>query len=219
METARGRRLPHRRPGPLARARARSRSSAVSTIRSRLNGIRVELGEIEQALGSHPDVAQAVALLDGDAERGQSLWGFVRAAAGKQAPAEESWQEYLDGCLPAYMIPSGVIAIPAIPLSHSGKVDKAALAKLLIERPPCQAGALPEAGLETQIAQVWTDLLSKVESVGVIHRDDNFFALGGHSLLVIACSHRLKRRWAIPFPFANCLPSPPCGVLPNASAS
>ena len=198
VETARGRRY---RTGDLGRWRAAGEIEILGRIDSqvKLNGIRVELGEIECALSAHPDIAQAVALLDGGAERSQSLWAFVRPVKGKEAPAEGSWREYLAGRLPAYMIPASVIAIPSIPLSHSGKVDKTALRKLLVGRPAPRSDSLPHAGLEAEIALVWADLLGNVPG-GVIHRDDNFFNLGGHSLLAIAAAHRLQKALGHPVP-------------------
>jgi amino acid adenylation domain-containing protein/thioester reductase-like protein len=207
VETAHGRRY---RSGDLGRWRANGEIEILGRIddQVKLNGIRVELGEIEHALGCHPDIAQAVALLDNDAERGQSLWAFVRPAPGMEAPAEENWRKFLADRLPSYMIPSGVIAIPSVPLSHSGKVDKAALRGLLIGRSPGGTDSLPEAGLETQIALLWTELLSKVRGAAVIHRDDNFFALGGHSLLAIAVCHRLEKALGYPVPVRELFAEP-----------
>jgi len=186
VETARGRRY---RSGDLGRWRATGEIEILGRTddQVKLNGIRVELGEIEHALGSHPDIAQAVALLDGDAR--PSLWAFVRPLPGREAPAEESWREYLASRLPAYMIPSTVIAIPTIPLSNSGKVDKAELKKLLAGRSPRCEGSPPGDGLEAEIACLWSELLGRVPVQG----DDNFFSLGGHSLLAIDVAYRLEK--------------------------
>jgi amino acid adenylation domain-containing protein/thioester reductase-like protein len=197
VETPRGRRY---RSGDLGRWRAMGEIEILGRIddQVKLNGIRVELGEIEHALGGHPAIAQAVALLDGDAGGSHSLWAFVRPWPGKAAPPEESWREYLAGRLPAYMIPSTVIAIPTIPLSNSGKVDKAALKTLLAGRSPGAAECLPQHGLEAEIARLWCEMLG--HGPGTIHRDDNFFALGGHSLLAIAVAHRLEKVLGHPVP-------------------
>jgi acyl carrier protein len=164
----------------------------------KLNGIRIELGEIEHALASHPDIAQAAALLEVNAERSQSLWAFVRPWPGKEAPLAESWHAYLATRLPACMIPSMVIAIPAIPVSGSGKVDKAALKTLLAAHAPQAVECTPQPGLEAEIAGLWGELLSR--EPGTIRRDDNFFALGGHSLLAIAVAHRLEKALGHPVP-------------------
>jgi amino acid adenylation domain-containing protein/thioester reductase-like protein len=195
LETDGGRRY---RSGDLARWRATGEIEILGRIdgQVKLNGIRVELGEIEYALASHADIAQAVAVVDGDAGTSHSLWAFVRPAPGKPAPAEASWRDYLAGRLPAYMIPSAVIAIPEIPLSNSGKVDKAALKALVAGRVVRGEEALPEPGLETEIARLWSELLGHDS----IRRDDNFFSLGGHSLLAIDVAYRLEKTLGYPVP-------------------
>jgi amino acid adenylation domain-containing protein/thioester reductase-like protein len=211
VETARGRRY---RSGDLGRWRATGEIEILGRIDNqvKLNGIRVELGEIEHALSSHPAIAQAVVLLDGDASGSHSLWGFVRPLPGREAPAGDWWREYLAGRLPAYMIPSTVIAVPAIPLSNSGKVDKAALKTLLAGRSPRGGDRLPQDCLETEIARLWSELLGPSRGAGTIHRDDNFFALGGHSLLAIAAAHRLEEKLGYPIPARELFAEPTlCG--------
>ena len=194
-ETPPGRRY---RSGDLGRWRADGEIEILGRAddQVKLNGIRVELGEIEHALCSHPDTSQAVALLDTNEDRIHSLWAFVRLTPGRSAPDEESWRTFLAGRLPAYMIPSAVISVPEIPLSNSGKVDKTALKKLLAGRSPRGDETPPEGSLEAEIAQVWRELLG----IGAIYRDDNFFALGGHSLLAIAGAHRLEKKLGHPVP-------------------
>jgi amino acid adenylation domain-containing protein/thioester reductase-like protein len=195
VETAEGRRY---RSGDLGRWRAAGEIEILGRIddQVKLTGIRIELGEIEQALGAHPAVAQAVALLHGDAGQSKSLWAFARLIPGTKVPTNEIWRDYLADRLPAYMIPSAVIAVPAIPLSASGKVDKSALKALLAGRLPLAEASPPRAGLEAEIARVWSDLLG----CGRIHRNDNFFELGGHSLLAIAVAHRLEKALGHPIP-------------------
>jgi amino acid adenylation domain-containing protein/thioester reductase-like protein len=197
IETARGRRY---RSGDLGRWCATGEIEILGRIddQVKLNGIRIELGEIEHALASHPDIAQAAALLEVNAERSQSLWAFVRPWPGKEAPLAESWHAYLATRLPACMIPSMMIAIPVIPLTTSGKVDKAALKMLLAARAPQVVECTPQPGLEAEIAGLWGELLSR--EPGTIRRDDNFFALGGHSLLAIAVAHRLEKALGHPVP-------------------
>ncbi len=170
--TARGRRY---RSGDLGRWRAGGELEILGRAddQVKLNGIRVELGEIEHALLSHADIAQAVALVDGadlgralgsssrDPGQTHSLWAFVRPRPGKEAPAEESWRDYLADRLPAYMIPSAVIAIPSIPVNNSGKVDKAALKALLAARSMRGEEHELQPGLEGEIASLWRELLGR----------------------------------------------------------
>jgi amino acid adenylation domain-containing protein/thioester reductase-like protein len=160
----------------------------------KLNGIRVELGEIEAAVRTHPDVAQAVVLLDRDHDH--SLWALALPRPGRMLPTEEEWRTYLAERLPAYMIPAAVITVDAIPLSDSGKVDKTGLKRRLGERSRAKEDVALQDGFERDIARIWQDLLGVPE----IHRDDNFFALGGHSLLAIAVAHRLEKSLGHPVP-------------------
>ncbi|MGA3009070.1 MAG: amino acid adenylation domain-containing protein [Terracidiphilus sp.] len=195
VKTARGRRY---RSGDLGRWHSNGELEILGRIddQVKLNGIRIELGEIEAALSGHPSVVQAVALLDGGAEKSKSLWAFVCLTPGTEIPTNEMWRDYLADRLPAAMIPSAVITVPAIPISNSGKVDKAALKKLLDQRSPHGEDSLPHDGLEAEIARVWSELLGHDS----IHRGSNFFELGGHSLLAIAVALRLEETLGHPIP-------------------
>ncbi|WP_114858512.1 non-ribosomal peptide synthetase [Azospirillum brasilense] len=178
------------RTGDLGRWRADGELEVLGRIddQVKLNGIRIELGEIEQALGSHPDVAQAVALVQGKAGAAQSLWAFVRPVPGKPVPAEDSWRGWLADRLPTVMIPAGVIAVETVPVTASGKVDRAALQELIAGHAPQGVQVPPQGRLEETVACVWAERLGR----GPVWRDDNFFALGGHSLLAIAVAHALE---------------------------
>ena len=162
----------------------------------KLNGIRIELGEIEHALEAHPAVGQAVALITGEASATQGLWAFVSPKPGMDPPPGEGWRDHLAGHLPSYMIPAAVIPVPAIPLSPSGKVDKAALTALLADRPQRAARQPPQDATEAAVARAWQEALR----CGPVCRDDDFFSLGGHSLLAIAVAHRLEAEFGHPVP-------------------
>ncbi|NTW69316.1 MAG: amino acid adenylation domain-containing protein [Chlorobiaceae bacterium] len=156
----------------------------------KLNGIRIEPGEIEYALMLHPAISQAVVLLQEQPGGAKSLWGVVRPAPGEQMPGMDAWKTFLMERLPSHMIPSGVISVDSIPLMVSGKVDRGALLDLLDLHPLNSGLTLPEDELESSIAGIWSDLLKRTP----IHREDNFFALGGHSLLAISVAHRLEKQ-------------------------
>lgn len=195
VSTPHGRRY---RSGDLGRWRANGELEIIGRAddQVKLNGIRVELGEIESALETHPDIAQAVVILESDGGYDHRLWAFVLPRSGRRAPPEDSWRSYLTKRLPAYMIPATVIAVEAIPLSSSGKIDKAALKRLLDGRSLAKQDVPLQDGLEADIGGIWKELLG----VQDLHRDDNFFALGGHSLLAIALAHRLERLLGHPVP-------------------
>lgn len=203
VATTRGRRY---RSGDLGRWRANGELEIIGRAddQVKLNGIRVELGEIESAIRTHPDVAQAVALLDRGSGNDHSLWAFALPRPGQTLPSENGWRIYLSGRLPAYMIPAAVIAVDAIPLCDTGKVDKAALKRLLDKQSRAMTDNALQDGLERDIAKIWKEILGVQE----LHRDDNFFALGGHSLLAIALTHRLEKVLGHPVPARDLFVAP-----------
>ena len=155
----------------------------------KMNGIRIELGEIEHALVGHPAISQAAVILC-EQERGtKSLWGIVRLSDGENMPEMADWKAYLMKRLSSSMIPSGLIPVPSIPLTVSGKVDRSALIALVKDRPLPSGLSEPQGELERCIAEIWADVLKQ----SPIHREDNFFALGGHSLLAISVVQRLEK--------------------------
>jgi amino acid adenylation domain-containing protein len=169
----------------------------------KLHGQRLELGEIEQALLAHPGVAQAVALMEGSASTNKVLQAFVRLSPGASVPVEGEWRSYLKDRLPPYMIPASVTPGAAIPVTQTGKIDRDAL--LLAPRMRVEGAAKtpPRGEMETRIASLWTDLLGCEVS-----REDNFFGLGGNSLLAITIAYRLSRELARPVPARELFAAP-----------
>lgn len=165
----------------------------------KLNGIRIEPGEIEAAIATHPAVLQAVAIVAGKADERQSLWAFaVRQADGPTWPQQADWKAWLGKTLPAYMIPAGIHLIDSIPMTPAGKIDRDALLSRVdgVRLGEDSHGTPPLPGLETEIAQLWAHYLG----CGAVTRADNFFSLGGHSLLAIALCHSLEQRLGCAIP-------------------
>ncbi|MGK5520022.1 amino acid adenylation domain-containing protein [Micromonospora sp. URMC 107] len=155
----------------------------------KLHGVRIEPGEVEAALRRHPSVDAAVATLyrppSGDAE----LVAYVVPAAGARIDPG-GLRDALADRLPAAMVPSTVISLDALPLTANGKLDRAALPTPDGPRPGADRRYLPPAtDTERTIAGIWAELLG-VERIG---RDDNFFTLGGHSMLAIRGVLRVRR--------------------------
>lgn len=159
----------------------------------KLHGQRLELGEIEQALISHPAVEEAVAQVEASAHDTKVLRAFVRLRSGAAMPAEDVWRAYLIDRLPLYMVPASVTAVAAIPLTVTGKIDRDALSLTAKERSDGPGKSPPSGEMETRVAAVWSDLLG----CGV-WREANFFALGGNSLLAVTMAHRLSHDLARP---------------------
>ncbi|HVR09642.1 MAG TPA: amino acid adenylation domain-containing protein, partial [Thermoanaerobaculia bacterium] len=171
----------------------------------KVRGFRIELGEIEAALAEHPAVGQAavVARRDGDpgSAAGTAAAGAAGAAGGSGAGSEprlvayfvaapaagappglEELRGWLRQRLPEHMLPAAFVALPALPLTAHGKIDRAALPAPEQGRSEL-AGAYvaPRPGVERELAEIWEQVLRQ-ERVGAA---DSFFALGGDSILSI----------------------------------
>ncbi|MBB1252642.1 amino acid adenylation domain-containing protein [Streptomyces sp. OF3] len=173
--------------------RARYRPGAVieflgrADLQVKLNGYRVELGEVERALGLHPGVRDAVvAPVPG---HGGALYALV-------APGSVDPEEVLATAarqVPAYMVPARAVAVDELPLSRNGKIDRAEAGRLLAgaldERASGGASTAPRGAAEETVAALWAELLGG----GPIGRDTNFFHIGGDSLQATRLLAALRR--------------------------
>ncbi len=159
----------------------------------KLNGQRVELGEIEEVLCMHEDVADAVVLVENLAS-GMILRAFIQAndeIAGDQAPSETILTDFLVERLPTHMLPASITLIASVPLTPAGKVDRIALLEFqkAEQRIKTVSGSAPKGQFERRIAETWSDVL------GVpVNRNDNFFALGGDSLLAVTLAYHVSEK-------------------------
>lgn len=154
----------------------------------KVNGHRVELGEIESVLEELPQVRQAAAMVSAGDDGDARLVAYVVAADGGSIFGSEI-RRALRERLPDYMVPSIVLPLDAMPLTPNGKVDRKALPDPLAGRREVEFVG-PRTEAERAVAGVWRELLG-VERVGVL---DNFFEIGGHSLLAIRATARLGDR-------------------------
>ena len=153
----------------------------------KIRGFRVELGEIESVLNDHPAVAESVVLLLKDDHQNQRLVAYV-VPDGAQSVKQEDLRDWLAAKLPAYMVPSATVVIESIPLSPNGKVDRSALPAP--DRELDNEYVPPRNELEKEIAEIWQETL-KVDRIGI---HDNFFEVGGNSLLVMQLHSTLQDR-------------------------
>jgi amino acid adenylation domain-containing protein len=155
----------------------------------KVRGLRIELGEIEAALSEHVTVGQAVVVSR------EEIPGDVRLVAylvprADASPSVADLRVFLKDRLPEYMIPSAFVILPSLPLNPSGKVDRKALpAPERMRSSLATQYEAPRTEVEAMIADLWKDVL-RLEKVGV---HDNFFDLGGHSLLLVQVQARLER--------------------------
>ncbi|MBM4254541.1 MAG: amino acid adenylation domain-containing protein [Deltaproteobacteria bacterium] len=158
----------------------------------KLHGFRIELGEIEATLTARPEVHEAVVLLREDQPGHPRLVAYVRPAHTPSAEkfAVEKLRAELKSLLPHYMVPAVIVPLEEMPLTTNGKIDHQALPIPDQVRPEqATAYVAPRTNVEQQIVGVWQEVLS-VDKVGI---HDNFFDLGGTSLLLLQAANKLER--------------------------
>jgi natural product biosynthesis luciferase-like monooxygenase protein len=164
----------------------------------KIRGHRVELGEVEAALGRVPGVRAAAATVHDDPNGDRRLAGYVTAADA--APGLElRCREALRAWLPAAMVPSTVVVLQALPLTPNGKVDRRALPRPGAPTAPAARRSAPDDDLQQRIASIWRDVL-ETDAIGI---DDNFFDVGGHSLLAVQVAGALGRLAGRPLPITD----------------
>ncbi|NTU79350.1 MAG: non-ribosomal peptide synthetase, partial [Chloroflexales bacterium] len=175
----------------------------------KLRGFRIELEEIERGLEQHPGVARAVAMVREDTPGARLLVAYLVPAA-EASPSSSELRRFLQRTLPDYMIPSAFVVTAAIPLTPNGKTDRRALPAPDSARPSLEtAFVAPRSALEQTIGSLWRDVL-QLEQVGV---NDNFFDLGGHSLLLAALHRRLQDELGVDLPIVKLFQYPTISAL------
>nr|QEO74050.1 condensation domain-containing protein [uncultured bacterium] len=150
----------------------------------KVRGFRIELGEVEAALREYAAVKECVVVVRGEAGVSQQLVAYV-VAEWKPAPTGHELRAHLTEVLPEHMVPHGYMMVEELPLLANGKVDRASLPEAEGVRAEYVA---PRTEVEATIADIWQEMLG-LEKVGV---HDNFFDLGGHSLLLVQVCSKLR---------------------------
>jgi amino acid adenylation domain-containing protein/non-ribosomal peptide synthase protein (TIGR01720 family) len=155
----------------------------------KIRGFRIELGEIEAALAESPAVRDAVVAARGDGPGGKRLVAYV-VPAGEPAPSVGELRSHLAARLPEYMIPAAFVLLPALPLTANGKVDRRALPSPESSAPAREGYVEPRTPVEEKLAAIWAEVL-RTPSPGI---HDNFFHLGGDSILSIQIVSRARQQ-------------------------
>jgi len=155
----------------------------------KIRGYRIELGEISEVLNHQPAVKEAVVVVD-DQDGGPFLAAYV-VPRTEEPPRTDDLKSFLRAALPEYMVPSRFVFLDALPRTPNGKVDRRALPAA--NQLPPTAGQLvePRDEYETKLRNIWEELLG-VHPIGVT---DNYFDLGGHSLLIARLGHRIEQEF------------------------
>ncbi|HEX6201878.1 MAG TPA: non-ribosomal peptide synthetase, partial [Thermoanaerobaculia bacterium] len=167
----------------------------------KVRGVRIEPGEVEAALVRHPAVARAAV-----AARGERLVAWWVPANGGAPPSADELRAFLAASLPAPFVPGRLVPVPSLPLTATGKVDRAALVE-----PPAAApaAAAPRGDLERLVARLWCDELG----LPAVDVETTFFDLGGHSLAIARVHARLAETLGREVPIADLFSHPTVASL------
>ncbi len=179
----------------------------------KVRGYRIELGEIEAACEAQPGVARSVVLAREDRPGDVRLVAYLAATAGMTID-EASLRAALRARLPDYMLPQHVVTLPRIPELPNGKIDRRALPAPLAVNVPVQPTRLaPRTPLQRQVL----DAMEAVLNLPGLALDDDFFAIGGHSLLASRLTSRLSEELGISLPVRTIFEAPTAERLAAAA--
>jgi len=177
----------------------------------KIRGFRIELGEIEAALMAKPGVKQAVVLAVEQKTGDKRLIAYVATDQASPCSADEL-RASLKQQLPEYMVPTVIVLLPRIPLNRNGKVDREALpAPEAVQRREFVA---PKTAEEETVAKIWQEVFRRER----ISTDDNFFDLGGHSLMATQVISRIREQFHLELPIRAMFEHPTIGGLAKAVA-
>jgi amino acid adenylation domain-containing protein len=179
----------------------------------KIRGHRIELGEVETALAACPAVRNGAVVVREDASGEKLLAGYFVPAQDTHSAAD-AVRQHLKQRLPDYMVPTHFVSLTALPLTPNGKLDRNALpapetARIQIQpQPPIET---PRDAIETKLIAIW----EKVLSVRPLQRTDNFFDIGGHSLLAAKMLARIEKEFGKSLPLATLFQAPTVAELAN----
>ena len=158
----------------------------------KIRGYRVELGEIDNVVRSYDAIHEGAVILREDSPGDKRLVAYV-SLVDNSGYSEEKLKQILKDRLPEFMVPSVFVVMPALPQTPNGKIDRKALPKPTVVATNTNVAPLvqPSNDTETLIAGIWQNVLN-VPNVGL---DDNFFDIGGHSLLVVQVLQHLRKNF------------------------
>ena len=166
----------------------------------KVRGNRIELGEIETVLQQHESVKECVVIAREEGPGGTSLAAYVVAKPGHQVESDRL-RKFLRERLPEYMVPAAVVGLDQMPLTENGKLQRSALpAPDFAQR----AFAAPRNAVEEKLSQIWAETLG-LERVGI---DDDFFEVGGHSLLAMLVLSQVQAAFGLELPLRYLFESP-----------
>jgi amino acid adenylation domain-containing protein len=179
----------------------------------KVRGYRVEPAEIEAILGALPQVNRAAVITRRSGEENR-LVAYVARSAGARLTAEELRRSLAEK-VPDYMVPAAIVLVDELPLNANGKVDRKALLALEETTAAPVEHLAPRNAVEETLVGIWKEVL-KIDRFGV---DDDFFALGGHSLVATQVVALIRSAFGVPFPLRTVFESPTIAGLAEAVGS
>jgi amino acid adenylation domain-containing protein len=175
----------------------------------KIRGFRVEPAEVNAALARHPAVKDSVVLVRSDGPLGKRLAGYLTLAPGREATVREL-RDFLRASLPDHMVPAGLAILDSLPLTPNGRVDQRALPEPAAAGPEAgDAGGAPRTASEEILEGIWCEVLG-IARAGA---GDNFFDLGGHSLLGTQVVSRARERFRVDLPLRALFENPTLSAL------
>jgi amino acid adenylation domain-containing protein len=175
----------------------------------KVRGFRIELGEIEAVINQHPLISASVVIVREDETENKSLVAYITFQPQQTITIPEL-RRFLESKLPNYMLPTAIVVLKALPLTPNGKIDRRALPApdltQLISESNFVAPATP---VEEMLAGVWTQVLG-LEKIGV---NDNFFDLGGHSLIATRVISQIRQVFEVEIPLRRLFELPTVSEL------
>ncbi|TMC17581.1 MAG: hypothetical protein E6J34_18425 [Chloroflexi bacterium] len=165
----------------------------------KLRGYRIELAEIEASLRTYPAIREAVVVLREEGKIGKHLVAYV-VVQGQEEPTHDQLYTHLRRQLPEYMLPNNIVFLDTLPLTPNGKIDRKALpAPNWQQLRDSTEIVVPQTPLQAQLAMIWSELLHLPQ----VSIQSNFFALGGHSLLVAQLMVQLEAAFGVKVPLRS----------------
>ncbi|MAR93086.1 MAG: non-ribosomal peptide synthetase [Pseudomonadales bacterium] len=175
----------------------------------KIRGYRIELGEVETGLNQLPGVRESAVLVKTLAQGSRQLVAYCEPQPGAQLPSVAELKARLRQQLPDYMVPSAIVVVPGLPLNANGKVDRRALPEPVAEDYAASDYVAPRNSTEQILVAVWSEVLEQ-DKVGIY---DDFFDLGGHSLLINKVATRLKQQTGVELPLRTLFEVPTIAAL------
>jgi amino acid adenylation domain-containing protein len=205
FEKAEGSRL--YRTGDLARYRPDGNIEFLERIDNqvKIRGFRIELSEVETVLNQHKTVKEAVVIAKENISGGKDLVAYI-IPKFKQTATTIELRKFLKEKLPEYMVPKTLVLLDSLPLTPNSKVDRQALTALdiLNNRVLDKTFVAPRTPIELKLAEIWTEVLN-LERVSI---HDNFFDVGGNSLLSVRLLERIRKQFGCELPLSTLFLNP-----------